>query len=310
MATEDNLTRQVEEIEALTAMYPEELVVIDEVNRTYCITLRSQHNARTISIPLQFQLPTDYPNEAPPQFQLLASWLRGPERNKIEDTLSEIYIVNQGESIIYLWIEAVREFLEDFPNMLTPNTENSRPPVKPKEPATEVVDEPEVEGISNLSLDYEHYQSKKDDSSRTCPELIHGEFLWDRKSKFQAHLAAVHHKDEVELVRSKLLEDRKVAAATHNIIAYRIKQTDSDVMYNGCEDDGEIHAGSRLLHLLEILEAVNVMVIVTRWYGGIHLGPDRFKHISNCARDILHQNGYIREKHEKKGPRSKTSKAR
>ena len=48
--------------------------------------------------------------------------------------------------------------------------------------------------------------------------------------------------------------------------------------------------------VLQILEAVNVMIIVTRWYGGIHLGPDRFKHISNCARDILHQMGYIREK--------------
>jgi hypothetical protein len=26
---------------------------------------------------------------------------------------------------------------------------------------------------------------------------------------------------------------------------------------------------------------------VSRWYGGIHLGPDRFKHINNCARNVL-----------------------
>jgi hypothetical protein len=29
------------------------------------------------------------------------------------------------------------------------------------------------------------------------------------------------------------------------------------------------------------------MVVVSRWYGGILLGPDRFKHINNCARNIL-----------------------
>ena len=38
------------------------------------------------------------------------------------------------------------------------------------------------------------------------------------------------------------------------------------------------------------------MVVVSRWYGGIHLGPDRFKHINNCTRMILEQNGYIKEK--------------
>ena len=40
----------------------------------------------------------------------------------------------------------------------------------------------------------------------------------------------------------------------------------------------------------------NVIVVVSRWYGGIHLGPDRFKHINNCTRQILEENGYQREK--------------
>ena len=29
------------------------------------------------------------------------------------------------------------------------------------------------------------------------------------------------------------------------------------------------------------------IVVVSRWYGGTHLGPMRFKHISNCARQAL-----------------------
>ena len=36
----------------------------------------------------------------------------------------------------------------------------------------------------------------------------------------------------------------------------------------------------------------NVLVVVSRWYGGILLGPDRFKHINNCARNILVEEGY------------------
>ena len=40
---------------------------------------------------------------------------------------------------------------------------------------------------------------------------------------------------------------------------------------------GEHGAGSRLLHLLQITDIVNVMVVVSRWFGGILLGPDRFK---------------------------------
>lgn len=42
----------------------------------------------------------------------------------------------------------------------------------------------------------------------------------------------------------------------------------------------------------QILDVRNVMVVVSRWYGGILLGPDRFKHINNCARNILVEEGH------------------
>ena len=43
------------------------------------------------------------------------------------------------------------------------------------------------------------------------------------------------------------------------------------------------------------MDAENVLVVVSRWYGGIQLGPDRFKHINNCARQILEENGIHRK---------------
>ena len=47
---------------------------------------------------------------------------------------------------------------------------------------------------------------------------------------------------------------------------------------------------------LQIVDARNVIIIVSRWYGGILLGPDRFKHINNSARTLLGQEGFIKNK--------------
>uniref|UniRef100_A0A4W3HCH0 Impact RWD domain protein n=1 Tax=Callorhinchus milii TaxID=7868 RepID=A0A4W3HCH0_CALMI len=73
---------------------------------------------------------------------------------------------------------------------------------------------------------------------------------------------------------------------------YLIYCEDKQTFLQDCEDDGETAAGGRLLHLMQILDVRNVMVVVSRWYGGILLGPDRFKHINNSARNILVNEGY------------------
>lgn len=61
------------------------------------------------------------------------------------------------------------------------------------------------------------------------------------------------------------------------------------------DDDGESAAGSRLLKLLTIVGAENVIVVVSRWFGGVLLGPSRFTHINNAARAILDEFGYIKK---------------
>ena len=69
--------------------------------------------------------------------------------------------------------------------------------------------------------------------------------------------------------------------------------SDNKMLIQDCDDDGETHAGGRMLHLLEILECENVLVVVSRWYGGVQLGPDRFKHINNAARNVLEIAGVV-----------------
>ena len=59
------------------------------------------------------------------------------------------------------------------------------------------------------------------------------------------------------------------------------------------DDDGEDAAGGRLLHLLQILDVKNTIVVVSRWYGGVKLGPARFTHINNAARLLLERCGCL-----------------
>ena len=88
-----------------------------------------------------------------------------------------------------------------------------------------------------------------------------------------------------------LLADRKIARATHNIMAFRFCDRNGRIVQDN-DEDGETAAGGRLAHLMEIVDVRNVIVIVSRWYGGIQLGPDRFKHINNVARGLLEREGY------------------
>lgn len=132
--------------------------------------------------------------------------------------------------------------------------------------------------------------------------------LQDRKSTFQAHLAEIHHVDQVADALKSLFWDQpaisnKVRRATHNMWAYRIVVSSSEspsnknkqkysantttIVQQDHSDDGEDGAGKKLAHLLEIRKESNLLVVVSRWYGGIHLGPKRFVHISNVARDLL-----------------------
>ncbi|KAF8586677.1 ribosomal protein S5 domain 2-like protein [Ramaria rubella] len=54
----------------------------------------------------------------------------------------------------------------------------------------------------------------------------------------------------------------------------------------GSEDDGEKYGGGRILKIMQREGVLDVVVIVSRWYGGTLLGPVRFTHIENCTLDV------------------------
>ena len=52
-------------------------------------------------------------------------------------------------------------------------------------------------------------------------------------------------------------------------------------------DDGEAGAGAVILKMIEREGLTDHIIVVTRWYGGVHLGGDRFAHIVTCVRAYL-----------------------
>jgi len=284
---EDNISRQVDEVEALSAIYGDDWKVESVESRIYSIkiTIGGDKNQ---SITLEMTLPPEYPSEAPPLYLLSAPSLKRNDKIELSNSLDEIYFEHYGENILFMWIEKIREFAQSkelFENILQEASDESLQ----EDTESEVSSKGDVDVVQDRSI-----QS--------------GEPILDRRSTFQAHVASVVTVDQVHQVVAWLLENKKVASATHNMYAYRIYNEAKQQYIQDCEDDGETHAGSRLLHLMQILEVRNVLVVVSRWYGGIQLGPDRFKHINNCARELLSQAGYIHSKDERKKSSSQTKK--
>ena len=88
----------------------------------------------------------------------------------------------------------------------------------------------------------------------------------EKKSKFIATIFPINSKEEAENRISEI--KKKYYDAKHNCYAYVVGNVEK------CSDDGEPSgtAGAPLLDLLKNKELTNVVVIVTRYFGGILLG--------------------------------------
>ncbi|KAI4281703.1 MAG: hypothetical protein L6R38_003485 [Xanthoria sp. 2 TBL-2021] len=130
------------------------------------------------------------------------------------------------------------------------------------------------------------------------PQWILSTTVTEKKSVFIARACAIQSTSEAQAAITHLLStDKRASKATHNIHAYRIRTLvdGHDVIYQDCDDDGEDAAGGRLLKLLQIMDVWNVLVVVSRWYGGVKLGPARFGIINAVARDAIVAAGFVKD---------------
>ncbi len=107
----------------------------------------------------------------------------------------------------------------------------------------------------------ENFKTIKHDS---CEEIV------EKKSRFIANLIYVENEEDA-LNNIKEIK-KKYYDARHNCFAYRVLENKNIIQRSS--DDGEPSgtAGSPILNILEKNNIVNVLVVVTRYFGGILLG--------------------------------------
>lgn len=271
-----------DELLSINAIYgPETLTSAGETPGVYIVKLPET------GIAIRISFPTSYPNDAPSILgpEAISSEIRKGEANELvslaQDVLLQIF--NPGEPCIFDLIQEVGELFQ-YSNVAVEeqNEENNKFSEQPFRDQGASDDNAEAQLQEDDGLNYEP------------PDWALSEVVIEKKSTFLAR--AVQVKD-VKLAR-KYLEhlvttDKKVARATHNITAWRIRDNLSNAVFQDCDDDGEDAAGGRLLHLLQLMDIWDVMVVVSRWFGGVKLGSDRFRIINSVARDALSKGQFV-----------------
>lgn len=123
----------------------------------------------------------------------------------------------------------------------------------------------------------------------------------EKKSKFIANIFYIENEKEAEEMINRI--KKKYHDARHNCFAYRVNGENGIIQKQS--DDGEPTgtAGAPMLNILEKRQLVNVVVIVTRYFGGILLGTgglvkaysEATKKALENAIEIKREEGYVIE---------------
>lgn len=105
--------------------------------------------------------------------------------------------------------------------------------------------------------------------------------ITDRGSRYAVSGGACDRPEAARAFITALKRQKPFARATHNTWALLTDTGGTKA------DDGESGAGLVILRMLERENLRNHIIVVTRWYGGKHLGGDRFRHVQEAVRLYL-----------------------
>ncbi|KAI0874991.1 RWD repeat domain-containing protein [Hypoxylon argillaceum] len=258
-----------DEVEAINSIYGQGCLVRSDDTTTYILTPPGESSS------IRIGFPQDYPAVPP---AVIGTNSTGPSGRK-GDAARELALFCQalgnvyepGSVCLFDAIEELARLLEDQ----APDERES-----PDDDPGKSVDPTSNAYKGELKLTKE-------------PPWVLSDPVVEMKSTFIARCAAVSSTTEAETFLQHLLaSDKKIRAATHNITAWRIRGP-GNTAFQDCNDDGETAAGSRLLHLMQLMDLWDVMIVVSRWYGGVKLGPRRFALINQAARDSFVKAGLL-----------------
>ncbi|MGR3496408.1 YigZ family protein [Citreimonas sp.] len=116
--------------------------------------------------------------------------------------------------------------------------------------------------------------------------LVLENILSDRGSRYAAAGGPCRSEVEAKAFLKQLKRRKKFAKATHN--SWACLSREHGPLWH---DDGEAGAAAVILRMLEREKVQDEIVVVTRWFGGKHLGGDRFRHVQTVVRAYLDARG-------------------
>ena len=128
----------------------------------------------------------------------------------------------------------------------------------------------------NTRLDFG--DSKKPQSDFVLYEKI----ITDRGSKYSVSIGKVSSREDIKEFLKQLKSKKQYAKATHNSWAARVSK--DGAIFETKADDGEVGAGMVILRVMQKESVSNAVVCVTRWFGGVKLMGDRFKHVQDATK--------------------------
>lgn len=278
-----------DEVEAINSIYGDDSLVADPdaSGLDYILQLPGDEASS-----LKLRFPSTYPESGPPEVlgtHHSSGGVKGAGARDVRlfgAALGQVY--QEGAVCLF-------DAVEEFSRSLEEDLERER---EAAAASAAQDDEDGEEGVNTSTRESEY--TAADLASLPAPPWTLSEQVVDAKSAFVAHVAPVTSPSQARLYVAQLLaSDKRIRAATHNITAWRIRG-EGGASYQDCDDDGEDAAGGRLLHLMQLMEVWDAMVVVTRWYGGVKLGPRRFAVINQVARDGFVRAGMVAEGKKKK----------
>ncbi|KAF7133624.1 hypothetical protein CNMCM5793_004922 [Aspergillus hiratsukae] len=313
-------TELAEEIEAINAIYEPDTITVNSATTSAAsattnstLDLGGSGPGDSLSTTVKLQIPdhphlsfllgfdASYPDTPPKILGTASTGARGEGKIAV-DVLEDIVRRTYQPGAVCLF-DVINEAVEAFQELSlggnsssggVTNQDNEKKGTEAETGASSALD---AGDIATLSLQ----DASGLDSS---PDWVLSDVVTEKKSVFVGRAAHVTSLQQAQGYLDHLLAtEKKVAAATHNISAWRIRQQrpangkgeSAEMIVQDCDDDGETAAGGRLLHLMQLMDVWDVIVVVSRWYGGIHLGPDRFRIINAVGRDALIKGGFVKE---------------
>ncbi|EGD88254.1 hypothetical protein H112_04739 [Trichophyton rubrum D6] len=278
-----------EEIDAINAIYGPSTITLTSsspraelaVKHTIILTIPSHE---TVSFLLGFG--SNYPTTPPRVLGPASSGARG-EGKRYADILADSVerVWTEGSVCLYDLIVDAEERFNEIKSAQNEKEKNDNTlPID--EPSTSTLEEKDMHSLGLA----------------TPPPWVISDAITEKKSVFVARAATVESKEQAEKYLDHLLAtEKKRIRQSQQSSNDQQQQPGRDTVVQDFDDDGETAAGGRLLHLMQLMDVWDVVVVVTRWYGGVKLGPDRFRIINAAARDALVKGGFEKAQSTEKG---------